>query len=173
MSKKLNVSVSFIRKDNGWWESDNNYYWFESAFDYEDKALAENIVINNPDDWCYSMAVASYYDMLDEYHEYEEVLFKAIIASSITVRDYETYTIIKKSRYTFLIKYYTEYDEDEDEGKDIIYIDDKPYVDTNYREAYWFTDLRFTPNGTTEPKEEECRIWEAYEKYDEEYFEEY
>ena len=114
--------------------------------------------------------------MLDEYPEYEEVLFRAVIASQISVKDYETYTIIKKSRNTFLVKYYVEYDEcdyeDIDED-DIIYINDKPYVDTEYREAYWFTDLRFTPRDTTEPKDVEYKIWEAFKKYEKEYFEEY
>lgn len=175
MSKKLNVLVSFVRRDNSGDEGDN-CFWFNSAFAYCDEDDAQDIVIDNPDGWCYNMAVASCYDMFDEYPEYEEVLFKAVIASHIHVSDDETYIIIKKSRSTFLVKYYVEYDkcdyEDIDED-DIIYINDKPYVDTDYREAYWFTDLRFTPKDTTEPKDVECKIWEAFEKYDEEYFEEY
>lgn len=170
--KKLNVLISFICKDNSGDEGDN-YYWFESAFDYCDKTEAQDIVIDNPDGHCYNMAVASYYNMLDEYDEYEEVLYKAVIASQIQVKDYETYTIVKKSRDTFLVKYYQKYDADEDDEDDIIYINDKPYVDTEYREAYWFTDLRFTAEDTTEPEDVECKIWEAFEEYDKEYFEEY
>lgn len=170
MSKKLNVLISFISVDNSGYEGDN-YYWSKSAFDYCDEADAQDIVIDNPDG-CYNMAAASYYDMLDEYPEYEEVLFKAVIASQIQVKDYETYIIIKKNRNTFLVKYYVAYDdcdyEDIDED-DIIYINDKPYVDTDYREAYWFTDLKFT----TAPKDVECKIREAFERYEEEYFEEY
>ena len=173
--KKLNVLVSFICTDNSGYEGDNGY-WFKSAFDGYYNSEAQDIVIDNPDGWCYNMAVASYHDMLEEYDEYEEVLFKAVIASQITVRDYETYTIIKNRRNTFLVKYYQEYDEDEypdiDED-DIIYINDKPYVDTEYREAYWFTDLNFTDRDTTEPEADEYKIWEAFEEYDEEYFEEY
>lgn len=172
MSKNLNVLISVICKDNSCEEDD--YGWFNSAFYYCDETDdAQDIIIDNPDGWCYDMALASYHDMLDAHHEYEEVLFKAVIASQITVKDYETYTIIKKSRNTFLVKFYQEYDEDEDDGKDIIYINDKPYVDTTYREAYWFTDLRFTDKDTTEPKEVEGKIWEAFKKYEEEYFEEY
>ena len=175
MSKKLNVLVSFICTDNSG-DDGKPCFWFNSAFDGYDKTDAQDLVINNPDGWCYNMAVASYYDMLDEYAEYEEVLFKAVIASQIHVADDETYIITKSDRNTFLVKFYVEYDKcdyeyiDED---DIVYINDKPYVDTEYREAYWFTDLRFTPNGTTEPKDVESKIWEAFEKYDEEYFEEY
>lgn len=178
MSKKLNVLVSFICKDNAWILTDggDSRGFINYAFDYCDKTDAQDFVINNPDGWCYNMAVASYYDMLDEYHEYEEVLFKAVIASQIHVADDETYTIVKESRDTFLVRFYQEYDEDEDEDideDDIIYINDKPYVDTEYREAYWFTDLRFTPDGTTEPEDEEYKIWEAFEKYEEEYIKEY
>lgn len=172
MSKKLNVLVSFICTDNNG-DDEKPYFWFNSAFDGYDKTDAQDIVIENPDGWCYNMAVASYYDMLDEYPYIEEVLFKAVIASQITVGDDETYTIVRKSRNTFLVKYYQEYDEDEDDEDDIIYIDDKPYVDTDYRRAFWFTDLRFTDRDTTESKEEECKIWEAFEKYEEEYFEKY
>lgn len=175
MSKKLNVLVSFICTNNSG-DDGKPCFWFNSAFYGYDETDAQDIIIANPDGWCYNMAVASCYDMFDEYHEYEEVLFKAVIASQIHVSDDETYTIIKKSRNTFLVKFYVEYDkcdyEDIDED-DITYIDDKPYVDTDYREAYWFTDLRFTPNDTTEPKDVECKIWEAFEEYEEEYFEEY
>lgn len=175
MSKKINVLVSFIYKDNSGDEGDT-CFWFNSAFNYCDETDAQDIIIDNPDGWCYNMAVASCYDMLDEYAEYEEVLFKAVIASQIHVSDDETYTIIKKSRNTFLVKFYVEYDkcdyEDIDED-DIIYINDKPYVDTDYREAYWFTDLRFTDKDTTESKEVEYKIREAFGKYEEEYFEEY
>ena len=176
MSKKLNVLVSFIYRDNSDDEGGDSYLWFNSAFNYCDETDAQDIVINNPDGWCYNMAVASCYDMFDEYHEYheyEEVLFKAVIASQIHVSDDETYTIVKKSRSTFLVKFYEDYEEcdfeDIDED-DIVYINDKPYVDIGYREAYCFTDLRFTPNDTTESKEEECKIWEAYERYEKEYF---
>ena len=170
MSKKINVLVSCICEDNSCEEDD--YGWFENAFYYCNETDAQDIIIDNPDGWCYNMAVASYHDMLDGYAEYEEVLFRAVIASQITVKDYETYIILKKSRNTFLVKFYEEY-EDKDDGKDIIYIDDKPYVDTTYREAYWFTDLRFTDRGTTESKDVECRLWEAFKKYDKEYFSEY
>ena len=175
MSKKLNVLISFVAVDNAWILTDggDSRGFINYAFDDYDKTDAQDIIIDNPDGWCYNMAVASYHDMLEEYHEYEEVLFKAVIASQIHVADDETYTIVKKSRNTFLVKVYQEYDEDEDDEDDIIYINDKPYVDTDYREAYWFTDLRFTPRGTTEPKDVECRIWEAFEKYEEEYFEKY
>lgn len=175
MSKKLNVLISSIYRDNSWESTDGGgtYGWFQSAFNY-DETDAQDIVIDNPDG-CYNMAVASYYDMLDECPDYEEVLFKAVIASQIHVGDDETYIIVKKSRNTFLVKYYVEYDEcdyeDIDED-DIVYINDKPYVDIEYREAYWFTDLRFTPKDTTEPKEVEGKICEAFKKYDEEYFEE-
>lgn len=170
MSKKLNVLVSVIYEDNSWEEDD--YDWFNGAFYYCDETDAQDIVINNPDGWCYNRAVASYYDMLEEHDDYAESLFRAVIDSHITVSDDETYTIVRKSHDTFLVKFYREYDEYEDEGKDIIYIDDKPYVDTTYREAYWFTALRFTDKDTTESKEVEGKIWEAFEKY-EEYFEEY
>lgn len=180
MSKKLNVLVSFISNDNAWILADggDSFGFINYAFDGYDKTDAQDIIIDNPDGHCYNMAVASYYDMLEEYDEYEEVLFKAVIASQIHVSDDETYTIIKESRNTFLVKFYQEYDEDEDDEDeydedDIIYINDKPYVDTGYREAYWFTDLRFTDKGTTEPKDVECKIWEAFEEYEEEYFEEY
>lgn len=170
MSKKLNVLISFIRTNNSGDEGDN-CFWYKSAFDGYDETDAQNIIISNPDGCCYNMAVASYHDMLDGYDEYEEVIFKAVIASQINVKDYETYIIRKKSRNTFLVKYYVEYDEcdyeDIDED-DIVYINDKPYVDTDYRKAYWFTDLRFTDRDTTEPEDVECRIWEAFEKYDEE-----
>lgn len=169
MSKKLNVLVSFVDVDNGWSDGADNYGFMAYAFDGYDKTDSKDIIIENPDGWCYNMAVASYYNMLDEYDEYEEVLFKAVIASQITVKDYETYTIIKNSRNTFLVKFYQEYDEDEDDEDDIIYIDDKPYVDTDYRQAFWFTDLRFTDEDTTEPKDVEYKIWEAFEKYEEEY----
>lgn len=174
MSKKLNVLVSFIYKDNSCEE--DNYGWFNSAFNYCDETDAQDIIIDDPDGQCYNMAVASYHDMLDEYAEYEEVLFKAVIASQITVKDYETYTIVRKSRNTFLVRFYVEYEEcdyeDIDED-DIIYINDKPYVDTTYREAYWFTDLKFTDKDTTESKDVEGKIWEAFKEYEEEYFEEY
>lgn len=167
MSKKLNVLISFVQVDNGWILSDGggNYGWFQSAFDVYDKTDAQDIIIDNPDGYCYNMAVASYYDMLEEYDEHEEVLFKAVIASQIHVTDDETYIIVKESRDTFLVKYYKEYDEDEDDEEDIIYINDKPYVDTLYRDAFWFTDLKFTDKNTTEPKDVECKIWEAFEKY--------
>lgn len=175
MSKKINVLVSFICTDNSGDDGDN-YFWFKSAFNGYDETDAQDIIVANPDGWCYNMAVASYHDMLGEYPEYEEVLFKAIIASQIKVKDYETYTIIKKSRNKFLVRYYQEYDADEypdiDED-DIVYINDKPYVDTDYREAYWFTDLKFTDKDTTEPEDVEYKIREDFEKYDEEYFEEY
>lgn len=175
MSKKLNVLVSFICTDNNG-DDGKPCFWFNSAFNGYDKTDAQDIVINNPDGWCYNMAVASYYDMLEEYDEYEEVLFRAVIDSQIHVADHETYTIIKKSRNTFLVKFYVEYDEcdyeDIDED-DIVYINNKPYVDIDYREAYWFTDLRFTDEDITEGVEEEGKIWEAFEKYEEEYFEEY
>lgn len=177
MSKKLNVLISFISRDNNWELTDggDSYGWFQSAFNYCDEADAENIIIDNPDG-CYDMAVASYHNMLEEYYEYEEVLFKAFIASQIRVGDNETYIIVKMSRNTFLVKFYLACDavdcEDIDED-DIIYINDKPYVDLDSREAYWFTDLRFTDKGTTEPEDVECKIWEAFEKYDKEYFEEY
>lgn len=176
MSKKLNVLISFVNVDNAWILADggDNVGFIDYAFNDYDKTDAQDIIIDNPDGWCYNMAVASYYDMLDEYpYYYEEVLFRAIIASRITVKDYETYTIVKKSLNTFLVKFYQEYDEDEDDEDDIVYINDKPYVDTDYREAYWFTDLRFTDKDTTEPKEVEGKIWEAFEKYEEEYSEEY
>lgn len=178
MSKKLNVLISFVDVDNAWILSDggDSVGFINYAFDGLDKTNAQDIVIDDPDGWCYNMAVASYHDMLDEYDEYEEVIFKAVIASQITVKDYETYTIIKKSRNTFLVKFYEEYDEEDYpdiEEDDIIYINDKPYVDTDYREAFWFTDLRFTDKDTTEPKDVEYKIWEAFEKYEEEYFEEY
>ena len=175
MSKKLNVLISFVAVDNAWILTDggDSRGFINYAFDGYDKTDAQDIVIDNPDGWCYNMAIASYYDMLEEYDKYEEVLFKAVIASQIHVTDYETYTITKKSRSTFLVRFYQEYDEDEDDEDDIIYINDKPYVDTDYREAYWFTDLRFTPKDTTEPKDVECKIWEAFEKYEKEYFEEY
>lgn len=172
MSKKLNVLVSFIYNDNAWILTDGggSFGFIESAFDDYDETDAQDIVINSPDGWCYNMAVASCYDMFEEY---EEVLFKAVIASQIRISDDETYTITKKSRNTFLVRFYQEYDEDEDDEDDIIYINDKPYVDTDYREAYCFTDLRFTPKDTTEPKDVECKIWEAFKKYEKEYFEEY
>lgn len=174
-SKKLNVLISFIRNDNSGDEGDN-CYWFGSAFNDYHETDAQDIIISNPDGWCYTMAVASYYDMFEEYDEYEEVLFKAVIASQIDVNDYETFTIIKKSRNTFLVRYYVAYDDcdyEDIDDDDIIYINDKPYVDTDYQEAYWFTDLKFTPKDTTEPEDEECKIWEAFEEYEEEYFEEY
>lgn len=175
MSKKLNVLVSFICTDNNG-DDGKPCFWFNSAFDDYDETDAQDIIIDNPDGHCYNMAVASYYDMLEEYDKYEEVLFKAVIASQIHVGDDETYTIIKKSRNTFLVKFYVKYDEcdyeDIDED-DIVYINDKPYVDTDYREAYCFTDLRFTDKGTTEPEEVEHKIREAFEKYEKEYFEEY
>lgn len=175
MSKKLNILVSVICNDNAWILTDggDSYGFIRHAFNGYYKTDAEDIIIDNPDGHCYNMAVASYHDMLDKYAEYEEALFKAVIASQIHVSDDETYTIIKESRSTFLVKFYHEYDEDEDDEDDIIYINDKPYVDTEYREAYWFTDLKFTLKDTTEPKDVECRIWEAFEKYEEEYFEEY
>jgi len=178
MSKKLNVLISFVDVDNAGILADggDGTGFINYAFNGYDKTDAQDIVIDNPDGWCYNMAVASYYDMLDEYAEYEEVLFKAVIASQITIKDYETYTIVRKSRNTFLVRFYVEYEEcdyeDIDED-DIIYINDKPYVDTDYRCAFWFTDLRFTDKDTTEPKEVEGKIWEAFEKYEEEYFEEY
>lgn len=176
--KKLNVLVSFVSVDNGWILSDggDSYGFMSHAFDDYDKTDAQDIIIGNPDGYCYTMAVASYHDMLEEHYEYEEVLFKAVIASQIKVDDDETYTIIKKSRNTFLVKFYQEYTEDEypdiDED-DIIYINDKPYVDIEYREAYWFTDLNFTDSDTTEPKDVECKIRKAFERYEKEYFEEY
>ena len=175
MSKKLNVLISFVAVDNAWILTDggDSRGFINYAFDDYDKTDAQDIVIANPDGWCYNMAIASYHDMLDEYAEYEEVLFKAVIASQIHVSDDATYIITKRSRDTFLVKFYNEYNEEDypdiDED-DIIYINDKPYVDTEYREAYCFTDLRFTPNDTTESKEEECKIWEAYERYEKEYF---
>ena len=178
MSKKLNVLISFVAVDNAWILTDggDSRGFINYAFDYCDKTDAEGIVINNPDGWCYNMAIASYHNMLDEYHEYEEVLFKAVIASQIYVSDDETYTIVKKSRSTFLVKFYNEYNKEDypdiDED-DIIYINDKPYVDTEYREAYWFIDLQFTNDDNIEPKDVECRIQEAFEKYEKEYFEEY
>ena len=174
MSKKLNVLISFVDVDNAWILTDggDSVGFIDYAFNGYDKTDAQDIVINNPDGWCYNRAVASYYDMLEEHDDYAESLFRAVIASQITVEDYETYTIIRKSRNTFLVKYYQEYDEDEDDEDDIIYINDKPYVDTDYREAFWFTDLRFTDKDTTEPKDVEGKIWEAFEKY-EEYFEKY
>lgn len=172
MSKKLNVLVSFISTDNNG-DDGKPCFWFNSAFNGYDKTDAQDIIVSNPDGHCYNMAVASYYDMFDEYDEYEEVLFKAVIASQINVPDYETYTIIKKSRNTFLVKFYVEYDEDEDDEDDIIYINDKPYVDTDYREAFWFTALKFTDKDTTESEDDEYKIWEAFEEYEEEYFEEY
>ena len=175
MSKKLNVLVSFVEVDNAWILSDggDSCGFINYAFDDYDETDAQDLVINNPDGHCYNMAIASYYDMLEEYDEYEEVLFKAVIASQIHVGDDETYTIVKKSRNTFLVRFYQEYDEDEDDEDDIVYINDKPYVDLEYREAYWFTDLKFTPKDTTETETEEYKIWEAFEKYEEEYFEEY
>ena len=162
MSKKLNVLISFIAVDNAWILADGGdcYGFIESAFNGYYETDAQDIIIANPDGWCYNMAVASCYDMFDKY---EEVLFKAVIASQIHVSDDETYTIVKKSRNTFLVKFYQEYDEDEDDEDDIIYINDKPYIDTEYREAYRFTDLRFTFEGTTEPKDVECKIWKAFE----------
>ena len=178
MSKKLNVLISFIAVDNAWILTDggDSRGFINYAFDDYDETDAQDIIIDNPDGCCYNMAVASCYDMFEEYHEYEEVLFKAVIASQIHVSDDETYTIVKKSRNTFLVKFYVEYDkcdyEDIDED-DIIYINDKPYVDTGYREAYCFTDLRFTPDGATEPEDVEYKIREAFEKYEKEYFEEY
>lgn len=176
MSKKLNVLVSFVDVDNACELADggDGYGFMNYAFNDYDKTDAQDIIIENPDGWCYNMAVASYHDMLDEYYEYEEVLFKAVIASQIRISDDETYTIIKKSRDTFLVVFYQEYDEDEDDEDDIIYINDKPYVmDPDYRRAFWFTDLRFTDKDTTEPKDVEYKIREAFEKYEEEYFEEY
>lgn len=178
MSKKLNVLISFVDVDNAWILADggDSFGFADYAFDDYDQTAAQDIIIDNPDG-CYNMAVASYYDMLDEYDEYEEVLFKAFIASQIHISDEETYTIIKTSRNTFLVKFYQEYDEDEDEDEydydDIIYINDKPYVDTDYRRAFWFTGLRYTDKDTTEPKDVEGKIWEAFEEYEEEYFEEY
>ena len=171
MIKKPNVLISFVDVNNGWILSDggDSYGFMDHAFDDYDKTDAQDIIIEDPDGWCYNMAVASYYNMLEEYDEYEEVLLKAVIASQIYVTDDETYTIIKRSRNTFLVKFYQEYDEDEDDEDDIIYIDDKPYVDTDYRQAFWFTNLRFTPDSTTESKDVEYKIWEAFEKYEEEY----
>lgn len=176
--KKLNVLISFVSVDNGWILSDggDSTGFIHYAFDGYDKTDAQDIVIDNPDGYCYNMAVASYHDMLEEYDEYEETLFKAVIASQISVKDYETYTIVKYSRNTFLVKFYQEYTEDEypdTDEDDIVYINDKPYVDTEYRDAYWFTDLNFTDKYTTEPEADEYKIWEAFEKYDEEYFKEY
>lgn len=175
MSKKLNVLISFVDVDNAWILTDggDSFGFIDYAFKDYDKTDAQDIVIDSPDGYNMNMAVASYYDMLDEYGEYEEVLFKAVIASQIHISDEETYTITKTSRDTFLVKFYHEYDEDEDNEDDIIYINDKPYVDTDYREAYRFTDLRFTDRDTTESKEVEGKIWEAFKKYEEEYFEEY
>lgn len=175
MSKKLNVLVSFIYKDNSCEE--DNYGWFNGAFYDCDEKDAQDIVINNPDGWCYNMAVASYYNMLEEHDDYAEALFRAVIDSQTTVTDYETYTIVRKSHNTFLVKFYQEYNKEdfpdiEEDDDHIIYINDKPYLDTEYREAYWFTALRFTDKDTTEPKEVEGKIWEAFEKY-EEYFEQY
>lgn len=178
MSKKLNVLVSFFQVSNDWILADggDSFGFIQSAFDGYDKTDAQDIVISNPDGHCYNMAVASYYDMLEEYNEYEEVLFKAVIASQIYVADDETYIIKKKSRNTFLVKFYEKYNEEDypdiDED-DIVYINDEPYFDTDYRYAFWFTDLKFTDIGTTESKEEECKIWGAFEKYDEEYLTEY
>lgn len=176
MSKKLNVLVSFIYRDNSC--EDDNYGWFNSAFYYCDETDAQDIVINNPDGWCYNMAVASYHDMLEEHDDYAESLFRAIIDSQTTVKDYETYTIVRMSYNTFLVKFYQEYNKEdfpdiEEDDDHIIYINDKPYLDIEYREAYWFTDLRFTDKDTTESKEVEGKIWEAFEKYEKEYFEEY
>lgn len=171
--KKLNVLISFVSVDNASELTDGGgtYGWFQSAFHYRDETDAETIIIDNPDG-CYNMAVASYHDMLEEYYEYEETLFKAVIASQIRVGDDETYIIARKSRNKFLVRYYVSYDEcdyeDIDED-DIIYINDKPYVDLEYREAYWFTDLKFTDKDTTEPENIEDKIWKAFEKYDEEY----
>ena len=175
MSKKLNVLISFIAVDNAWILNDggDSFGFINYAFNGYDEADAQDIVLHNPDGYGYTMAVASYYDMLEEYDEYEEVLFRAVIDSQIRIDDDETYTITKKSRNTFLVRFYQEYDEDEDDEDDIIYINDKPYVDTEYRKAYWFTDLRFTDEDITEGVEEEGKIWEAFEKYEKEYFEEY
>lgn len=175
MSKKLNVLVSFVEVDNAGELADvgDSYGFINYAFNYRDETDAQDIVINNPDGRCYNMAVASYYDMLDDYDDYAESLFRAVIDSQIHISDEETYTIVRKSRNTFLVKFYQEYEEDEDDEDDIIYINDKPYVDTDYREAFWFTDLKFTDKDITEPKEVEGKIWEAFEKYEEEYFEEY
>ena len=172
---KLNVLISFVRRDNAWILTDggDSFGFINYAFDKTD---AQDIIIDNPDGDCYNMAVASYHDMLEKYYEYEEVLFKAFIASQIHVGDDETFSIIKNSRNTFLAKFYVKYNEDEDEDideDDIVYINDEPYVDIEYREAYWFTDLRSTDKRTTEPRDVECKIWEAFEKYEEEYFEEY
>ena len=177
--KKINVLISFVEVDNAWELADcgDSFGFITYAFHNYDRADAQDVVIDNPDGWCYNMAVASYHDMLDEYYEYEEVLFKAFIASQIHIDDdEEAYTIIKSSRDTFLVKFYQAYDKDEDsdlDEDDIVYINDKPYVDTEYRKAYWFTDLRFTDKDTTEPEDVEGKICEAFEKYDEEYFEEY
>lgn len=176
--KKLNILISFVSVDNAWELTDggDSYGFMGYAFDDYQETDAQDIIIDNPDGYCYTMAVASYHDMLEEYDEYEETLFKAVIASQIRVDDDETYTIVKESRNTFLVRFYHEYDADEDpdiDEDDIVYINDKPYVDTEYREAYWFTDLNFTPNYTTEPEDVEYKIWEAFEKYDEEYFEEH
>lgn len=175
MSKKLNVLISFVAVDNAWELTDGSdcFGFINYAFDGYDKTDAQDIIIDNPDGWCYNMAVASYYDMLNEYDEYEEVLFRAVIASQIHVSEDEIYKIVKKSRNKFLVKFYHAYDEDAYDEDDVIYINDKPYVDIEYREAYWFTDLRFTSEGTTEGKDVEYKIWEAFEKYDEKYEEEY
>lgn len=178
MSKKLNVLISFVEVSNGCILSDggDSYGFINYAFNNYDKTDAQDIIIDNPDGHCYNMAVASYYDMLEEYAEYEEVLFKAVIASQIHVTDVETYTIVKYSRNTFLVKFYEKYNKEDypdiDED-DIVYINDEPYFDTDYRHAFWFTDLKFTDKNTTEGAEEECKIWEAFEKYEDEYFEEY
>lgn len=172
--KKLNVLISFVSVDNAWILSDGGdcYGFIDYAFNGYYETDAQDIIISNPDGWCYNMAVASYHNMLDKYDdESEEVLFKAVIASQIKVDDDETYTIVKYSRNTFLVKFYQEYEDDEDDEDDIIYINDKPYVDTYYREAYWFTDLRFTDSDTTEPKDVECKIRKAFERYEKEYFE--
>lgn len=176
--KKLNVLISFISVDNAWILSDggDSFGFMNYAFNGYHETDAEDIIIDNPDGWCYNMAVASYHDMLEKNPEYEEALFKAVIASQIHVGDDETYTIVKESRNKFLVRFYHEYDADEDpdiDEDDIIYINDKPYVDLESREAYWFTDLKFTDKDTTEPEDVEYKIREAFEKYDEEYFEEY
>lgn len=172
MAKNLNVLISFICRSN---DLSDGYVpgFIHYAFNDYGPSDAQDIVISNPDGYCYNMAVASYNHMLEEYDDYENVLFKAVITSQMNLLDGDTYVIENWGRGTFLVKYYSAYDEDEDDEEDIIYIDDKPYVDTLCREAYWFTNLKFTPNGTTEPKDVECKIWEAFEKYDEEYFEEY
>lgn len=163
MAKNLNVSISFICRSN---DLSDGYVpgFIHYAFDDYGPSDAQEIVISNPDGWCYNMAIASYKNMLEEYNDYEDVLFKAVITSQMNLIDGDTYVIEKWGKGTFLVKYYSVYDEDEDDEEDIIYIDDKPYVDTFYREAYWFTNLKFTPNGTTEPKDVECKIWEAFKK---------